>query len=192
MLGFVSGKSFSEMKGVVELLVSRTNREATVAARPANRPEFIAGRGCELLINDKRLGWLGEISDDVRQKLDLHDPVTAVEIDLTVLEGIANFIPPYQPVPDFQAIERDLNFVLDEAVSWQELEQVVQSSAGPLLESVDFESQYRGQQIPANKKSYVLRLQFRAGDRTLTNEEVDAAVKAVVSACHEKFSASLR
>ena len=192
MLGFVSGKSFAEMKGIVELLVSRANREATVAARPANRPEFIAGRGCELLVNGKRLGWLGEIADAVRQKLDLHDPVTAAEIDLARLEEIANFFPPYHPVPEFPAMQRDLNFVLDEAVSWQSLEEVVRSAAGPLLESVEFESQYRGQQIPANKKSYVLGLHFRAPDRTLTAEEVDAAQRAVVAACGEKLSAALR
>ena len=192
MLGFVSGKSFAEMKGIVELLVSRTNREATVTAKPADCPEFIAGRGCELLVNGKRLGWLGEISDDVRKKLDLHDPVTAAELNLNLLAGIANFFPPYVPFPEFPGMDRDLNFVLDEAVSWQELEEVVRESAGPLLESVKFESQYRGQQIPANKKSYVLQFQFRAPDRTLTAEEVDAAVKAVISACHAKLSAALR
>lgn len=192
LLGFVSGKSFAEMKGIVELLVTRTNRDASVTARPANRPEFIPGRGCELLLGGKRLGWLGEIADDVRQQLDLHDPVTAAEIDLGVLTEIASFHLPYVPVPEYPAIERDLNFVLEEAVSWHELEEVVRSSAGPLLESVAFASQYRGQQIPANKKSYVLRLHYRAGDRTLTTEEVDAAQKAVVAACGEKLAAALR
>jgi phenylalanyl-tRNA synthetase beta chain len=192
MLGFVSGKSFAEMKGIVEMLVARTNREATVSARPANRPEFAAGRGCELLINGKRLGWLGEIADDIRQKLDLQDPVTAAELDLRVLEEIADFFPPHRPIPEFPGMDRDLNFVLDETVSWQELEEIVRGAAGPLLESVEFESQYRGQQIPVNKKSYVLKLNFRAADRTLTGEEVDAAVKTIVTACHEKLSATLR
>lgn len=192
LLGFVSGKSFAEMKGIIELLVKRANREATVTARPASRPEFIAGRGSELLINGKRLGWLGEIADDVRAKLDLHDPVTAAEIDLAVLADIADFFPPYRPIPEVPGMDRDLNFILDEAVSWKELEEVVRSAAGPLLESVAFVSQYRGQQIPANKKSYVLRLHYRAADRTLTTEEVDAAQKAVVAACGEKLSAALR
>ena len=192
LLAFVSGKSFAEMKGLVELLVSRANREATVTARPANRPEFIAGRGCELLVKGKRLGWLGEIADGIREKLDLHDPVTAAEIDLSLLAEIADFFPPYQAVPEHQAIQRNLNFVLEEAVSWQELAEVVRDTAGPLLESVEFDSQYRGQQIPVNKKSYVLRLHYRAAGRTLTNEEVDVAEKAVIAACQEKLSAALR
>jgi phenylalanyl-tRNA synthetase beta chain len=180
------------MKGIVELLVQRTNREMTVSARPVNRPEFIAGRGCELLVGGRRLGWLGEIADDVRQKLDLHDPVTAAELDLATFEAIAEFYPPYVPIPEFPGSDRDLNFVLDEAVPWQELEEVVRKAAGPLLESVSFASQYRGQQIPPNKKSYVLHLAYRAPDRTLTTEEIDAAQKAVITACSEKLAAALR
>jgi phenylalanyl-tRNA synthetase beta chain len=192
LLGFVSGKSFAEMKGIVELLVQRTNREMTVAARPVSRPEFIPGRGCELLVGGKRLGWLGEIAHDVRQNLDLCEPVTVAEIDLAALETISEFHLPYVPIPEYPGSERDLNFVLDEAVPWQELQDVVRSAAGPLLESVTFASQYRGQQIPANKKSYVLHLSYRAPDRTLTTEEIDAAQKAVITACSEKLSAALR
>ncbi len=192
LLSFVSGKSFAEMKGIIELLVARTNRSSSVVARPAPRDEFIGGRGCELLINGKRLGWMGEIATDIRNQLDLRDPVTAAEIDLAVLAEIADFSPPCSPIPDFPAMERDLNFVLEETVAWQEVEEVVRSAAGPLLESVAFAGQYRGQQIPANKKSYVLRLHYRAADRTLTTEEVDAAQKTVVAACSAKLAAALR
>jgi phenylalanyl-tRNA synthetase beta chain len=192
LLAFVSGKSFAEMKGLVELLVSRTNRSARVEARPVDRPEFIPGRGCELLVGGKRLGWLGEIADGVRQGLELSDPATAAELDLAVLEEIADFSLPYQPVPEYPPMDRDLNFVLDETVLWQELEGVVRSAAGPLLESVAFAGQYRGQQIPPTKKSYVVGLRYRASDRTLTTEEVDAAQKAVIAACSEKLAAALR
>ena len=94
--------------------------------------------------------------------------------------------------PNIRGAEGDLNFVLDEAVPWQELEEVVRTAAGPLLESVSFASQYRGQQIPANNKSYVLHLSYRAPDRTLTTEEIDAAQKAVITACSEKLAAALR
>lgn len=192
LLGFVSGKSFAEMKGIAERLVAATNRHAVLTARPSDRCEFIPGRGSELLVNGKRLGWLGEVTDQVRQRLDLDDPVTVCELDLNTLEEIADFFPAYQPIPGFQGIDRDLNFVLDEAVTWQELEQVVRSAAGPLLKSVAFVSQFRGQQIPADKKSYIVRLDFRAEDRNLTGEEIDAAQGAVVAACREKLAAVQR
>jgi len=89
-------------------------------------------------------------------------------------------------------MERDLNIVLDEAVAWQELEEVVRGAAGPLLESVSFASQYRGPQIPPTKKSYLLHLYYRSSERTLTAEEVDASETAVVEACSARLAAALR
>src|SRR5579872_1455919 len=192
LLGMVSGQSFAEMKGIIEMLVKRTNREASLTVRLVVRPEFIPSRGCELLLQGKRLGWLGEVAHGVRQRLELHDPVTAAEIDIAALEAIADFFPACRSIPEFPAIERDLNFVIDETLAWQELEDVVRGAAGPLLDSVAFADQYRGQQIPSNKKSYVLRLVYRAPDRTLTAEEVDAAQNAIVAACGEKLDAVQR
>ncbi|MBI3864600.1 MAG: phenylalanine--tRNA ligase subunit beta [Planctomycetia bacterium] len=192
LLAFVSGKSFAEMKGIAEVLVRAASRDAVLTARPADRPEFIPGRGAELLVGGKRLGWLGELAPELRHKLDLRNPVTVAEVDLAALEAIANFWPPYVPIPEYPSIERDLNFVLDEAVSWHELEELVRSAAGSLLESVAFKGQYRGQQIPANKKSYELHLEYRAADRTLTGDEVDAAQQAVIAACSTKLAAVQR
>ena len=192
ILGFVSGKSFAEMKGIVEALVRSTNREAKVLARPTDRIEFVPGRGAELRIGEKRLGWMGEVSNEIREKLDLQESATVVEIDLSVLEEIAAFALPFQPIPEYPAIGRDINFLLDESVVWQEVEEVVRGAAGSLLESVNFISQYRGQGIPADKKSYVLHLQYRAADRTLTGEEVDIVQHAVVEACTQKLAALQR
>jgi phenylalanyl-tRNA synthetase beta chain len=118
--------------------------------------------------------------------------VSAAELRLAPLLAVANLIPKYLEVPKFQVSERDLNFVLDEQVPWQELSEVAQSAAGPLLESLAFAGQYRGQQIPANKKSYVVRLNYRSAERTLTNDEIEAAQQRVVQQCTAKLGAVLR
>ena len=60
------------------------------------------------------------------------------------------------------------------------------------LESVAFSGQYRGKQIGETKKSYLMTLTFRAADRTLTSEEVDAAQHAVIAAVESGFDAHLR
>ena len=192
LLAVVSGKSFSELKGVVESLARSINRAACVSVKPSELPQFKPGRGCEVLLNGVRWGWLGELADDVQHAVELQDPVSVVELDLAVLEPVADLTPLFVPVPQFPAIERDLNFVLDEPVTWQELEQTVRSAAGPLLETVAFASQYRGPQIPPNKKSYVVRVHYRAPDRTLTTEEVDAAQQSVLAACQQQLAAALR
>jgi phenylalanyl-tRNA synthetase beta chain len=192
VLSAVSGRSFGELKGVVEQLLDAINHQVRLTAVPAEGPWFQPGRGAELQVNGQRLGWLGEISHEVRTALSLHDSASFFEIDLAVLEPLVQLSPPYTPVPEYPAINRDINFVLDESVSYTELSEVIRTSAGSLLEEVAFASQYRGPQIPADKKSYVVRLHYRAPDRTLTSEEVDAIQGKVIADCASKLAAQHR
>jgi len=192
VLSAVSGRSFGELKGVVEQLLDAINHQVRLTAVPAEGPWFQPGRGAELQVHGQRLGWLGEISHEVRTALSLHDPASFFEIDLAVLEPLVQLSPPYTPVPEYPSINRDINFVLDEAVSYTELSDVIRTSAGSLLEEVAFASQYRGPQIPADKKSYVVRLHYRAPDRTLTSEEVDAIQGRVIADCAAKLAAQHR
>ncbi|MCY2964358.1 MAG: phenylalanine--tRNA ligase subunit beta [Planctomycetota bacterium] len=192
VLSAVSGRSFVELKGVVEQLLDVTNHALHLTTVHTEAAWFQPGRGAELKVGEQRLGWLGEVSDEVRNRLDLHDGASFFEINLAVLDQLAQFSPEFRPVPEYPAIERDLNFVLDEAVSWGELEEVVRKATGPLLEWATFASQYRGPQIPADKKSYVFRLHYRAADRTLTADEVDAVQKKVIDACQGSLGAVQR
>ena len=191
-IGFVTGGSFVEAKGVVESLARRINPQSVVSVRLSDQPHFVPGRGAEVLLNGQPLGWLGELSRDVTDKLDLRDAVIAAELDLGILEASPNLVPAFVELPRFPSISRDLNFVMDESVTWESLFEVVDTAAGPLHDGTLFGGQYRGQQIPANKKSYLLTISFRAAERTLTNDEVDAAVKQVIDSCAEKLGAALR
>ena len=191
-VAFVTGGSFVEAKGVIETLAKRINPQSLVTVRSSDLPHFVPGRGAEVQLNGQPLGWLGELSRDVTDKLDLRDAVIAAELDLATLEAAPDLVPTFAELPRFPSISRDLNFVLDESTTWEALLEVVRSAAGPALGEAMFGGQYRGQQIPANKKSYLLTVAFRAADRTLTNDEVDAAVKSVIDACAEKLGAALR
>lgn len=192
MVSLVSGRSFNEIKGVIEQLAARVNPSAVVEARPSTVSQFAPGRGAELTLNGKFWGWLGELDRATTDPLDLRDPVTAAELDLSVLESSADLVPRFKPLPAYQGAARDLNFVLDDHVAWKDLDQVVRAAAGPLLEAVGFGGQYRGKQIPEGKKSYLVTLNYRSSSRTLTSEEVEAAQQAVIAACGSQLGATLR
>ena len=192
MVGFVSGKSFAEIKGVVQELAARVNPSAQIVVRPSSIPQFTEGRGAEVLLNGQFWGWLGELDRAVAGQLDLRDPVTVAELDLGVLESVADLVPKFKPLPTYQSSSRDLNFVLDDPVTWSELDAVVRGAAGPLLESIGFGGQYRGKQIPEGKKSYLVTLMYRSPERTLTSDEVEAAQQSVIAACQTQLGATLR
>lgn len=192
VVSLVTGQSFAELKGIVTAVAQGVNRTAEITAVPATLPQFAPGRGAELRLNGERWGYLGELAEGTQRALDLRDAVAVAELDLHRLEQIADLSPSFVPFPEHPLVERDLNFLLEESVTWQELSDVIRAAAGTLLETASFVSQYRGQQIAANKKSYVVRLQYRAADRTLTAAEVDAAQHAVIAACQAKLAAVLR
>lgn len=191
VVSLVSGRSFHELKGVVEVLAKRVSPNAEITVRPFESPQVVPGRGAEVLLNGEFWGWLCELDSSVTDQLDLRDAVTAAELHLSVLEAHAELIPRFRELSTQQASIRDLNFVLDEPVTWSTVEQTIRSAGGPLLESISFGGQYRGKQIPEGKKSYVVTLAYRS-DRTLTSEEIESAQQAVIAACVNQLAATLR
>jgi len=191
-ISFVTGQSFAEAKGLLQAIAQRVNPSSTISVRPSNAVSFVDGRGAEVLLNGTFWGWLGELDRNVTDQLDLRDVVVVAEIMLPVLEATANLRPKFEDLPTHPTVSRDLNFVLDSEVTWEQLESIVLTAAGPHLQSLSFSGQYRGPQLGADKKSYLLTLHYRAVDRTLTHEEVEAAQQAVIDSCTEKVGAKLR
>ena len=179
-LSLVSGDSFFDVKGLVELIATAVNHDSRVEVRRSDLSSFAAGRGCEVLLNGKLWGWLGEVAADVKGALDLRDDVIVAELDFDLLVETADLTPQFGAIPQFPPSDRDLNFILDDAATWQQVAETVTVAAGPLLEDLHFVSQY------------LLTARYRAADRTLTAEEVDASQQAVIAACREKLGAELR
>ncbi|MEZ6062208.1 MAG: phenylalanine--tRNA ligase subunit beta [Planctomycetaceae bacterium] len=192
MIGLVSGGDFLTVKGIVESLVQRIAPSATVTSAPVDLAEFAKGRGAVILLNSRHFGWIGELDQEVADRVDLQDPVAVAELDAGLLEELFEPKRTYSPLPRFPSVSRDLNFVMPESVSWAELIAVVTKAGTSLLQDVSFSGQYRGQQIDAGHKSYVVTCRFMSPDRTLTAEEVDAEVKQIVSACEGSLNARLR
>jgi phenylalanyl-tRNA synthetase beta chain len=192
MIGFVTGRPFGDAKGIVETLARRIAPKALVTVKATQVRQFAPGRGADVFLNGTLWGWLGELDRSRTDAVNLKDATTVGEFDLTLLEKNAELVPRESPLAQFPAVDRDLNFVLDEGVTWEALESVVSAAAGPLLERVKFGGQYRGKQIEAEKKSYLVTLSYRATDRTLTADEVEGWQKQVIESCVARLGARLR
>lgn len=188
----VTGRSFAETRGILNAIVRKVCREDLLEVKPSDVAQFAPGRGAELLLAGEPFGWLGELDRGVADTIDLQASVTVFELSVDVLVKHAKLTPRVDEVPQFPGMTRDVNLVLDDAVAWADLADVVSSTAGPLLESLRFVEQYRGKGIDPGKKSYVFSIVYRAPDRTLEGDEVDMAQAKVVAACVEKFGAIQR
>ncbi len=112
-------------------------------------------------------------------RLELTEPCALCELDITEL--IAYVLPrqSIEPPPRFPAVRRDLALVIDREFPVGSVVRTVAQVESPLLEDVELFDVYEGEPIATGKKSVALALNYRAKDRTLTDEEVNRAHAAL-------------
>jgi len=166
----VSGGYFA-LKGVLEGALGTTPLEWWV--EPDERPFLHPGRTASILAGDERkLGWIGELHPLVARAWDLEGDLTAFEFDFDLLAELATEVRRFEPLSPYPVVTQDIAVVVDDDVLAAEVEAAVTEGGGDLLERVTLFDVYRGEQVGEGKKSLALRLDFRAPDRTLTDEEV--------------------
>jgi phenylalanyl-tRNA synthetase beta chain len=169
---------FYAAKGVLEGLMDAIH--VPFAVEPGERPFLHPGRSATIAVaDDRKVGWIGELHPLVARDWDL-TAAAAFELDTTALgsdplsRGDSRGLTPYSAFP---AVVQDIAVVVEEEVPAAAVLDSVRASAGALLDRLRIFDLYRGEQIGAGRKSLALRLEFRAHDRTLTDDEV-AAVRA--------------
>jgi phenylalanyl-tRNA synthetase beta chain len=142
-------------------------------AEPEGRPFLHPGRSAAVVAAGERpVGWIGELHPAVAGDWELDGPAAAFEVDADALAELAPGPAAYRDVPSFPAVLEDLAVVVPEEVPAAEVERAVRAGGGELLASLRLFDLYRGEQVGEGSKSLALRLEFRAPDRTLTDEEV--------------------
>jgi phenylalanyl-tRNA synthetase beta chain len=150
------------------------------------------GRCAQLVINSQVVGTAGELAPRVVEKVGLPKRSVAFEIDLSALMASANVTPSAPRIWTFPIVKEDLALVVKKEIAAADLMQSVTDAAGELLEDIKLFDVYEGNQVPEGHKSVAFALRFRASDRTLSADEVQAVRQTVLAAVNEKFGATLR
>ena len=98
----------------------------------------------------------------------------------------------YAEVPRFPPVRRDLAFIVPEETPAGAVERALVEAGGGLVGSTMLFDVFAGGAIPEGKKSLAFSVDFRAADRTLTDEEAEQAVERMVARVRRDFSGELR
>lgn len=187
---------FFDLKGVIKSLLRGLRIAGEIAFVPVEHSSFHPGRTAELRVNGQAAGVLGEVHPLVRERfglgLDLQKPVLAAELDLDVLLKDLAPVREITPVPTQPAVFQDIALIVDNRTTAAEVEAVIRAAGGGLLEDLRLFDVYRGDPIPAGKKSLAYALTYRAPDRTLKDDEVAKVHAAIVRAAQKRLNADLR
>ena len=140
-----------------------------------------------MLCGGEDAGWLGELHPAVAAEWDLAQ-VAGFELDVGVVLRHAVVAPHYEDLTSFPAIRQDLAFWVPAGRSAAELVTVVRGAGGKLLRDVRVFDVYARE----GQSSLAVRLEFRAVDRTLTDEEIAPLREKIVAAVGEKLEGTLR
>lgn len=94
--------------------------------------------------------------------------------------------------PRYPEVRRDLAFVVHRSRLFEQLEEVVRQAAGPFLRRVILFDVYEDKNLPSDTISLAIGLIFRHDERTLTDEEVNEAIRRVVHKAEATLGAKLR
>ena len=186
-----------DAKGLIELL-----SDLLGFGRPTYRPEraepvFHPGRTARVGVDGANGpvldGIVGELHPELLERLDLRvDRLVVAELAIAGLSGgqlpAVRSVPP----PRHPDVERDLAVVVGEDRPAVDVAATIRRHAGSLLHDVVLFDIYRGAPLAAGERSLAHRLTFRAPDRTLTEDEVDAAIEAITAGLAADLGARLR
>ena len=207
LAGLVSGSSeplqwgrkevpvdFFDVKGHVESLFAPLQPRFVPAEHPAMHP----GRCAKVLLGDEAVGFLGELHPKWRQSYELTVAPILFELDLDAV--LQRAVPVFEPVAKFQAVQRDIAVVVKDAVTHSALMAAIWAApTGGILREASLFDVYRpkqGKDSPSpdatSDRSLAVRLTLNSNEATLTEDQIDAAVKAIVDQLVASVDARLR
>jgi phenylalanyl-tRNA synthetase beta chain len=167
-----------DAKGVLELLFERLGAGALRLDAERARPEILhPGQSAAVVLDGQAIGWLGSLRPGVREE---KDPVVVAELALDpVIESSGRAVR-FEPLARFPSVERDLSVLADAGAAAGTLVETVRKVGGELLRRAEVTNRYDRPPVPAGKVSLLLGLLYQHPERTLTSEEVQASVEAVI------------
>ena len=185
------GVDFYDAKGDVEALLVPRKAQFKPAVHPAMHP----GRCASVWLDGREVGVVGELHPRWRQGWELAHAPVLFELDLEAV--VARAVPVFEAVPKFQPAQRDIAVIVADTVTHDAVLEAVRSAAtGELLRDAFLFDVYKPKQaaagLAADEKSLAVRLTLASSEATLTDEQIEGVVKAVVDRIASQLGGRLR
>lgn len=181
---------FFAAKAVLEAVARRLRVDLTF--RQAEQLTLHPGRSADVYVGEELVGWVGEIHPLVAAEWGIEQTVAMFEVDLGAILDVAVTVAgeeQYVDVTSFPAVRQDIAVVVGPAVQAADVVATARDAGGALLSSAEVFDVYEGEQVGEGNRSLAVHLEFRAPDRTLTDEDADKARAKIVGALTEKLGA---
>ncbi|RRO11924.1 phenylalanine--tRNA ligase subunit beta [Flavobacteriaceae bacterium 14752] len=180
---------FFYLKGVVESILDKLGLYFTSTS---NKDDSIA-EGLNYKINKKTIVKFGRLKKEITEAFDVSTEVLYANFDWDNLLKLTSKIQfKAQDIPKYPEVRRDFALLVDENISFEQIENIAQKTDKKLLQQVNLFDVYQGEKLPQGKKSYAVSFTFRDQHKTLTDKQVDKIMSKLQNQFESQLQAELR
>lgn len=183
---------FYDAKGALEAAVEAMNL-APLRFETARARHLSEGQSAAIsLEGGGHIGSIGRLAQSIAAEYKFRQPVYVAEIDLTALLSAAGEKVVYTPLARYPSVTRDVSLLVSRRHTFADVMRAIREQQVEDCREAQLVGVYEGANLPEGMRSLTLRLEYRADERTLRDEEVDLMHGRIVAALEEKFDAKLR
>lgn len=181
---------FYELKGVIENISRYTHMKELNFTTECEKPSWAdINAYLAIKLENKLVGYMGLLSVKTMNDAKIKRTNVAIfELDSDMFIPLESRTNKFKHIPVLPSVEKDLSLIVDENITWADMTKYIRSKAS----DIKFIEEYRGNQIPEGKKSIMLRVTFDSGDTTLTSEEINTKLDAIIRTLNKMCGAVLR
>lgn len=159
---------------------------------------FHPGRKAIISIDGETIGELGAINSKVLKSFEIPISCFIAELNFDRLMHFSKPMKKYKPLPKYPIVQRDIAVILDKEVEAQAVIDAVMSAKTKVVVDnckvfdVYYPTNPGDKGIPEGKKSLAFSFDLRSDEKTLTDEDIGQAVKAILKTLKFKLNAELR
>ena len=186
---FGEKESFFTLKGIAETVADTLCLDFTYEA--ATKTFLHLYQTAEIICEGITVGYLGKVSYEIQDELDMRVPAYVMEIDLKLLSQWYGKSQTFEPLPKFAEEKRDFAFVVDKEITCGQIENGIREAC-KMVTDVKLFDVYEGVQLPPNKKSMAFSVVFTPKEEEFTAKVVESYVEKILKNLDKKLGVSLR
>ncbi len=180
--GYGKNLDFYTFKGYAEEIIMATHIKGKISfVKNENISYMHPGRTADIFVEDKKIGYVGEVHESVLQNYEINAKTYILQFDLRSLIENSDLVFRYSEISKFPRSERDLSMTVPKDITADKIEKVLIERGGKLLLNYELFDIYEGAQIGENFKSMAYNLSFGSNEHSLTTEEVDKIINKIVN-----------
>ncbi|MEB3011472.1 phenylalanine--tRNA ligase subunit beta [Parvimonas sp. D2] len=192
VIGCYGKYDFYYIKDIVVNLFNILNIKDLEFKKNSSIDYFHPGVSADILVNEEKIGEIGQISYDVCKNFSIKKNIFVCEIDIEKIRDKVSLIKIYEPLIKYPDVKRDLAIIVDKDVDSGSIEKIFRDNSSNILKDVELFDIYTGNQIENSKKSMAYKLTFQSQDKTLVDEDINCVIDRMLSDLKEKLGAYLR